>query len=156
MTGSKSAHAKIFLYSPGMEPPIPPLNCWPLFGMNCLLSPQWAERHMQETPQELRKAEIFSQDVYAAWELSPGTYIIDASISMFQPFARAVVNCTSGRAVFWAVSRPHFFSDKATLSELDDVNGKALVRDRLRSAGMQIGGPGSPTWISSQGCPAKQ
>jgi hypothetical protein len=154
--GAKSAHAKVFLYRPGMEPPALPANCPSWFGMNCLLDPQWSARHRRETPQELRTAEIFSGDVYAAWEVPSGTYTLDASLSMDQPFARAVVACPSGRTVFWQVSATSFLSSKATLDELDEASGKALVRGRLRSAGMQSGSPLSPNRVAEHACPVEQ
>jgi hypothetical protein len=163
--GSKSAHAKVFLYHPGTEPPALPSDYWPWFGLNSLLHPRWSERHMQETSRELRKAEIYSQvkpiysdigepDVYAAWELAPGSYVLDASLSIVQPFARAVITCTAGRATFWAVTAKGITA-LARLNELDETEGKAHVRHRLRSAGMQSGGPRSEGWVGQRECPAE-
>ena len=152
-TGSKSAHAKVFLYHPGKAPPPLPSDYWPLFGLNSLLSPQWSARHIQETPQELRKAEIFTPDVYAMWELAPGSYVLDASLDIGQPFARAVISCTAGSATFWAVAAESFFSGKATLNNINEAAGKARVPHRLRSAGMQPGGLLSPGWVGQRECP---
>lgn len=149
--GSKSAHAKVFVYHPGAEPPaLPADRTW--FGLDPLADPRWSERHVQETSRELRKAEIFGPDVYASWELPAGSYVLDASLEIYQPFARAVVSCAAGRAAFWEVTATSFLSARATLRELDAAEGRALVRDRLRSAGMQPGGPLSPGWIGRQEC----
>lgn len=152
-TGPKSAHAKVFLYHPETTPPPLPSDYWPLFGQNSLFGPCWSTRHTQETPQELRKAEIFTPDVYAMWELASGSYVLDASLNIVQPFARAVVTCTAGRATFWAVASKFNITDKATLNTLDEAEGKALVRHRLRSAGIQPGGPLSPSWVGQRECP---
>ena len=151
--GSKSAHAKAFLYHPEAAPPALPADYWPWLGLNSLSYPCWSERHMQETSQELRKAEIFSPDVYAAWELAPGSYVLDASLHIVQPFARTVITCAAGRTTFWAVAATSFLSSKATLHELNEADGKALVLHRLRSAGMQSGGPLSKGWVGQRECP---
>ena len=150
--GPKSAHAKVFLYHPENAPPPLPSDYWPLFGLNSLFSPCWSSRHTMETPHELRKAEIFTPDVYAMWELAPGSYILDASLNIAQPFARAFVTCTAGRATFWAVAAKYIITDKTTLNSLDEAEGKALVRQRLRSGGMQPGGPFSLGWIGRREC----
>lgn len=154
-SGSKSAPAKLFLYDPKTEPPVLPPDYWPWFGSNALTHPVWSERHWQETSRELRRAEIFSLDVYAAWELAPGSYVLDASLDIFQPFARAVVACAAGRTHFWAVAGTAWFSSKAKLYELDETEGKALVRHRLRSAGIQPGGRLSKGWVGDRVCPAQ-
>lgn len=154
MAGSKSAHAKIFLYQLETAPPALPSDYWPWFGLNSLLDPRWSERHMKETPRELRKAEIFTPYVYAIWELAPGPYVLDASLSISQPFARAVITCVAGRATFWAVTAKGI-TDKASLNELDEREGKAHAYHRLRSAGMQSGGPLSEGWIERRECPAE-
>jgi hypothetical protein len=151
-TGSKSAQAKVFLYQRGMGPPALPPDDGNWLDTDPLLDPQWSERHLKETPQELHKAEIFGPDVYAMWELAPGSYILDASLSMSHPFARAVIACTAGRPYFWAVSATSFLSSKAKLNELDESEGKALVLHRLRSAGVQPGGPNSKGWVGQEEC----
>lgn len=153
--GRKSARAKVFVYEPGKEPPALPPDYWPLFGLNSLAHPRWSERHMNETPQELRKAEISARHVYATWELPPGSYVIDASLDMGQPFARAVITCSTGHNTFWNVTPKSMLSTEAKLNELDETEGKAQVLHRLRSAGMQPGGPLSKGWIADRICPAE-
>jgi hypothetical protein len=120
-----------------------------------MMDPGWYNRLIKETPRELRKAEIFTPDVYAMWELAPGSYILDASLSFGQPYARAVVTCTAGRATFWAVRAKYWITALATLNEIEEADGKALVRHRLRSAGMQPGGPLSPGWVGDRECPTE-
>lgn len=150
--GSKSAHAKVFLYQPENEPPALPADFWPGWGLNTLLHPRWSERHLKETPQEFRKAEIFSPDVYVGWELAPGSYVLDASLHIFQPFAREVVSCDAGRTTFWAVTATSFLSSRAALNEISESEGKALVQQRLCSVGIQAGGPLSRDWIGERSC----
>ena len=84
------------------------------------------------------------------WELAPGSYVLDASLDWLQPFARAVVTCTAGHATFWAVAAKFIITNKATLQELDEAAGKALVRYRLRSAGVQDIWPGK---VYERECP---
>ena len=151
-TGSKSAPAKIFLYSQGSEPPVLPPVYWPWFGTNTLIDPQWSARHIEKTSRELHNAEIFSREVYAAWELSPGIYVLDASIDMLQPFARASVQCIAGRSSFWDVTPKDFLSARAKLREIGADDGKELVNGQLRSVGMQPGGPFTPGRISKRDC----
>jgi hypothetical protein len=151
--GSKSAQAKVFLYRRGKQPPDLPRGYWPWFGMNGLLSPCWSARHLKETPQELRKAGLFADEVYVAWELPPGSYVLDASLDAFMPFARVVTNCSAGEVVFWSVTPKHMLSSEARLTRLGETEGRARVIHRLRSAGMQPGGPLSAGWISNRACP---
>lgn len=155
-SGPKSAHASIFLYRAGTEPPVLPPDYWPLFGLNTLAHPRWSDRFLLETSQEFpefRKAEIFARDVYAMWELPPGYYILDASNFIFSPFTRVVVSCVAGHTNYWAFTINPFLSGrKGELSELEELEGMALVRFRLRSAGKQPGGPFSKGWIGNKEC----
>jgi hypothetical protein len=111
--------------------------------------------HPREASREVRKADIKSPDVYAARELAPGSYILDASIGFGQPFARAVVTCDAGHATFWGITAKFIF-DLARLNELGEADGKTLVRHRLCSAGMQPDGPRSPRWVGDRECPTEQ
>lgn len=159
-SGPKSAHASIFLYRTGAEPPVLPPDYWPPFDLNTLAHPRWSDRFLLETSKEFpefRKAEIFARDVYAMWELPPGTYVLDASNFIFSPFARTIVSCTAGQTKYWAFTiNPYLGGGRADLSELDEQEGMALARFRLRSAGKQPGGPSSPGWKGDRKCPGNR
>jgi hypothetical protein len=119
------------------------------------MHPRWSERHMNETPLEFRKAEIFTPYVYAMWELAPGSYVLDVSLSIGQPFARTLITCAAAHATFWDVTPKGVITDKSSLNVLDETEGRARVLHRLRSAGMQPGGPLSKGWVGDRKCPAE-
>jgi len=146
-SGSKISHAYIFLYKQGTEPPELPADNEPWFG-----DPQWSARFLLETSREQHKAEIISREVYAAWELSPGTYVMDASIIMWEPFARVTLQCDAGHTFFWKVAPNNIFQVKVKLHEISPDDGKALIRGQLRSIGMQPGGPFTPGRIIQHEC----
>lgn len=150
--GSKSSHAKVFLYKLGNEPPDLPPDYWPWFGLNSLMHPRWSERHMNETPLEFHKAEIFTPYVYAMWEIAPGSYVLDVSLSIEKPFARAIITCAASQVIFFDVTQKFLITDKAILNVLDENEGRSRVIHRLRSAGMQPGGPLSQGRIADRKC----
>lgn len=148
--GSKSAHASIFLYQRGTEPPISPTD----FSLS-LMHPRWSDRWSLETSSEypeLHKAEIYSREVYAMWELSPGEYVLDASTSAWAPFKRTSVSCIGGNTIYLGLIK-HFWLEKLELHVLDELKGRKLTHHHLRSAGKQPGGPLSPGWIRNSACP---
>jgi hypothetical protein len=151
MTGPKSSHATFFLYRAAQVPALP-TDTGPWWGPSWLADPVWLDRHFRETGRELRKAEVFAPEVYAMWELPAGSYVLDASLFAFQPFAREAIACGAGRSLYWALEAKGM-RNRATLFELDPEAGRTWVRGHLRSAGMQPGGPGSPGWIAWQACP---
>jgi hypothetical protein len=153
--GSKSAHASIFLYRRGTEPPTLLPDYWPLFGTNTLMHPRWSDRWLLETSSEFPefgKAEIYSREVYAMWELAPGDYVLDASTFIAAPFKRTSVTCIAGHTTYLGLTK-HFWLEKLELNVLDVLQGRELVRFRLRSAGKQPGGYLSPGWIGESVCP---
>jgi hypothetical protein len=156
-SGPKAAHASIFLYRKGTEPPPLPPDYWPFLGMNTLYHPRWSDRWLLETSlefPEFRKAEIFARDIYAMWELAPGTYVLDASVAIGAPFVRTTVTCRAGHTTYYGLTK-HFFQEE-TLNQLDEAQGRELTQFRLRSAGKQPGGPNSPGWVNYRICPAEK
>jgi hypothetical protein len=153
--GSKSAHASLFLYRKGTEPPTLAPDYWPLFGMNTLLHPRWSDRWLLETGSEFpefRKAEIYSKEVYAMWELAPGDYVLDASTKIWARFKRTSVTCRAGQTIYLGFTK-HSWTQALDLNVLDEAQGRKLVRFSLRSAGKQPGGFLSPGWIGDSVCP---
>jgi hypothetical protein len=144
--------ANVFLYRSEMAP-VKPESFGFLFESK-LLEPVWLDRHLKDTPREFRKAEIVSPNVFAMWELEPGTYVLDASTEGSLKFDRATIQCTAGRTLYWGV-KEGAISVLAHLKELDAEEGQARARHRLVSAGIQPRDE-QPIWrgIQEEKCPA--
>ena len=129
----KGAH--VFLYRAESAPAMPE-SFGGRFETSKLVEPVWLERHVKDTPRELRKAAIVVPEVFAMWELEPGAYVVDASLSAAQPFARATIECTAGSTLYWGV-KTKGMTVIPRLRELDAREGQARARHRLVSAGIQ-------------------